>query len=326
MLLTLSPDASTNSHCTSTMATEITWTKHRNFEIQVSFDVLLEKLPGKTSYRSLKRIGSLGNLPSCLRRIIFQVDSTKVDGGYYAEFQQPQLGIDEFIWLPSLATDGNEFLLRSPKRPTPTLLDPSTPPPGLTNIADTATVNAPTPAVPSPVTSSAVPANAQLALTNETPSSSFTFFCSSLGNKRRRTAPGCLPLQSLSPAPSTPTEAIQSSLSGEEPIIVIKRRLEAGCGNQYFLGTLPDPQHTRGVPPILVTPITETLSIALFKARVSKPPLLGLYEYVKDANENPDQYWTICPANTTLLALTHPRITPYIRNVAYKHILNVNID
>ena len=116
----------------------------------------------------------------------------------------------------------------------------------------------------------------------------------------------------------TPPPLIQEILTKEPPVIIIKS--PGKKYPNYYLATLPEPRHVRRAKPDLFKHLTQGLKVPLFKIKISKPPLLGLYEYVVQANQDPHRFWTPCPSDRNLLILNAPHMTLYMRTLAYNHI------
>ena len=116
----------------------------------------------------------------------------------------------------------------------------------------------------------------------------------------------------------TPPPLIQEILTKEPPVIIIKS--PGKKYPNYYLATLPEPRHIRRAKPDLFKHLTQGLKVPLFKIKISKPPLLGLYEYVVQANQDPHRFWTPCPSDRNLLILNAPHMTLYMRTLAYNHI------
>lgn len=116
-----------------------------------------------------------------------------------------------------------------------------------------------------------------------------------------------------------PEELVIIALSRAPPIIVVRTAGKASpC---YYIGTLPGQEHVGLRKPDLVRELIPHTPVALFRARISKPPLRGIYEYTRNFDpDNPYECWYRCPGDDLLEALNNPSITPRMYALAYNWI------
>jgi hypothetical protein len=276
--------------------------------IRISWDLIAVDLEARDDWTFAHRISSsLEELATPFTRLIFSSESKKLEGGYYRLLKSDQVPPEVFKknWLALTTTDGisarapvaPECLYRfeppaAPQKlfPTPdaTAVISGPTAPQQTRPPPDVTFGPPDSAAPLPGDHTAVsaPAPERAAKKIKTgPKRPFGIEYVSSDEE---------PTDQIAQAPPGFLEMARSLLTKAPHVVVLKYTFFAPQFT-YYIGV--DSAQTTVKPADAVLHLGRGTTIKIFHVPVSKPPLGGLYEWVKKANAQPETSWITDPNN-----------------------------